>query len=234
MADKMDSDDDDNNYSGDEYAYDDGSEPDGYHDDDGMEEEHIVEMKTGEVRRQLSKEGSERAVVLSGFGKVVGCSFVDVIVLYNHLLTSTSFYFKVPDGKFIITEYQEIVSLMDNVIKEVSTLLEIDSDAAQILLQCFRWDKERLVDAFFSNPEKVMSDAGLDKYNADLFQSLRQQQSQTDAAVVTSSSATFSCRICCDELDQNASLCLGIHYPTITYPWKCTILIFPCSSTSTT
>ena len=62
----MDSEDDDNNYnSGDEYAYDDCSEPDGFHDDDGMED-----MKTGEVRRQLSKEGSERAVVLSGFGKV--------------------------------------------------------------------------------------------------------------------------------------------------------------------
>ena len=103
---------------------------------------------------------------------------------------------------------------MDNVIKEVSTLLEIDSDAAQILLQCFRWDKERLVDAFFSNPEKVMADAGLDKYNADLFQSLR-QQSQTDAAVVDASSTpstTLSCRICCDELDQNASLCLGMYY----------------------
>ena len=114
-----------------------------------------------------------------------------------------------PDGKFIITEYQEIVSLMDNVIKEVSTLLEIDADAAQILLQCFRWDKERLVDAFFSNPEKVMSDAGLDKYNADLFQSLR-QQSQTDAS--KTSSTTFSCRICCDELDQDASLCLGRHH----------------------
>ena len=70
MADKMDSDDDDNNYnSGDEYAYDDGSEADGFH-DDGIDDEHIVEMKTGEVRRQLSKEGSERAVVLSGFGKV--------------------------------------------------------------------------------------------------------------------------------------------------------------------
>lgn len=100
---------------------------------------------------------------------------------------------------------------MDNVIKEVSTLLEIDSDAAQILLQCFRWDKERLVDAFFSNPEKVMSDAGLDKFNADLFQSLRQQQSQTDTSV-EASSTTFSCRICCDELDQNASLCLGMYY----------------------
>ena len=104
---------------------------------------------------------------------------------------------------------------MDNVIKDVSTLLEIDLDAAQILLQCFRWDKERLVDAFFSNPEKVMSDSGLDKYNADLFQSLR-SQTDTDATVVdaactSTSSSTFSCRICCDELDQQASLCLGTY-----------------------
>lgn len=116
---------------------------------------------------------------------------------------------------------------MDNVIKEVSTLLEIDLDAAQILLQCFRWDKERLVDAFFSNPEKVMSDAGLDKYNAALFQSLR-QQSQSDAAVTSTSSSTFSCRICCDELDQQASLCLG---NTVTFSSSSTsTLIIPCSS----
>jgi len=115
---------------------------------------------------------------------------------------------------------------MDNVIKEVSTLLEIDSDAAQILLQCFRWDKERLVDEFFSNPEKVMSDAGLDKYNTDLFQSLRQQQSQTDDTSVVASSTTFSCRICCDELDQNASLCLGMYYHNTSVQMQCIILIF--------
>lgn len=85
----MESDDDDNNYnSGDEYAYDDCSEPDGFHDDDGMDDGHLVELKTGEVRRQLSKEGSERAVVLSGFGKVKNAlHFLLPFTLYNLVLT---------------------------------------------------------------------------------------------------------------------------------------------------
>ena len=46
-------------------------------------DEHLVETKTGEVRRQLSKEGSERAVVLSGFGKVAA-----TLLFLTHLALS--------------------------------------------------------------------------------------------------------------------------------------------------
>ena len=186
----MESDDDENHYnSGDEYAYEDESDPEEYHDAD---DSHLVEMKTGEVRRSSNESGPR--------GKAMGLG-------------------KVPDGKFVITEYHEIVPLLDNVVKEVCALLEIDVDASQILLQCFRWDKERLIDAFFSDPDKVLSQAGLDLYASNIADKLHPAVSAATATASSSiaatdiaSTCTFSCRICCDDVDQHTSLSLGCEH----------------------
>jgi ariadne-1 len=126
---------------------------------------------------------------------------------------------KVPDGQVVITEYHEIIPMMDNVMKEVTTLLEIDNDSAQLLLQVFRWDKERLIDAFFSDPEKALREAGLDQYSSIDFSAL---SADRNASKIVSSSlassnntsvGTFPCRICCDECPVDTALSLGCKHP---------------------
>jgi hypothetical protein len=53
-------------------------------------------------------------------------------------------------------------------------MFDIDDDAAQVLLQnCsqknqfnIRWNKEKLINQYFSNQEKLLEDAGLNHYSA--------------------------------------------------------------------
>lgn len=175
--------------SGEEYAYDDGNETD-------EEEERFAEIKDASGN-QTGKTAGERLSSGGGSGKIVLSG-------------------KIPEGKVIITEYHEIVPLMEGLTREVSTLLDIDYDSAQILLQSYRWDKERLIDAFFGNPEKVFLDTGLDKYNqAKVDAMLRGSKtvgatsSATSTSTSTSAESSFVCRICCDDSVSSDALSLG-------------------------
>lgn len=117
---------------------------------------------------------------------------------------------KIPDGKVVIVEYQEIVPLMEAITREVSTLLDIDYDSAETLLQCYRWDKERLIDTFFSDPDKVFAETGLDKYNhANIISMLNTGEGIPSSSAgaangkgssISSIAGKFICRICCDDV----------------------------------
>ena len=68
-------------------------------------------------------------------------------------------------------DYVEIISRMEMLISDVSTLLNVNYDTSEILLQRFQWSKERLMDSFFSDPDAVLVDCGLDLYNAAVLSS---------------------------------------------------------------
>ena len=172
--------------SGEEYAYDDGNETD-------EEDENYSDIKSA-PGEQTSRTPGDRSSISSSSGKVPLSG-------------------KIPDGKVVITEYQEIVPLMEAVTREVSTLLDIDYDSAQILLQSYRWDKERLIDAFFSNPEKVFLETGLDKYNQSAIQSMlscsTEKVDEVETSATTTAKNSFICRICCDESAPSEALSMG-------------------------
>lgn len=175
--------------SGEEYSYDDGNE---------SEEEEETFAESSEVAgKQTGRSSCDRASIGSSSGKVPLSG-------------------KIPDGKYIITEYQEIVPLMEAITREVSTLLDIDYDSSQILLQSYRWDKERLIDAFFGNPEKVFAETGLDKYSHTAVLAILKADkadvttsASTSATSASSKSNSFVCRICCDDSVATEAVSLG-------------------------
>ena len=180
--------------SGDDYAYDDGN-------DSEEEEEEEQFIATKDLKgQQTGRASGERSSAGGGAGKLPLSG-------------------KIPDGKVVITEYQEIVPLMEAITREVSTLLDIDNDSSQILLQAYRWDKERLIDAFFGNPDKVFLETGLDKYSKASVAAMlgighgsSGDKSSSASATATSSDsngATFVCRICCDDSPPSEALSLG-------------------------
>ena len=67
----------------------------------------------------------------------------------------------VPDGGFVMTDYSAIIPFMDSLISEVGSLLDVGSDTAQMLLQHCKWDREKLLDAFFSDSERMLEDCGM-------------------------------------------------------------------------
>jgi len=122
---------------------------------------------------------------------------------------------KVPDGSYILTCFEDITPYRDSLIHEVSNLLDVDEDCAQQLLQHFRWEKEKLVDAFFSgSQEKVMLDCGMDLYSSDVAMSFK-SSAPSSSSIPSSSSSSSSdpvcsdCRICYDPSDLSPGSMLG-------------------------
>ena len=82
---------------------------------------------------------------------------------------------KIPDGTFFISEYSVISAIMENLVNEVSSLLDLDYDVALLLLQSCRWNKEKLMDQFYSSSEsseKLIKECGVDLYSKELLKPL--------------------------------------------------------------
>ena len=76
------------------------------------------------------------------------------------------------DGGYTIRVVSEIIPLMRRLIDEMSLLLNVSEDAAQILLITNKWDKEKITNSFFSDHLKMLLDSGLDLYSPHLLDSL--------------------------------------------------------------
>lgn len=113
----------------------------------------------------------------------------------NEMANSHPKNISVPDGAFKILDYKDIAPLMDRLVREISQLLDFSYDVAQILLSKFRWDKERLIDGYYANSEKVMVDAGLE-FSANL-------------STVLCESANTICSICGDQVEIPEMYALG-------------------------
>ena len=76
--------------------------------------------------------------------------------------------FDIPDAGYKIVDYKEIYPMMESLIMEISSLLDVDRDITQLLLQKFKWNKERLVNGYYSDPEAVLVSAGVTPNASDL------------------------------------------------------------------
>ena len=179
---------DDNNS---EYTYD--SESPRYHDDDSprFDDDSRTTAKSGKIETIQAKKISEVLVT---------------------------------DGKYIIQDYSDIVPFIVNVIKEISSMFDIDDDSAQILLQnCsaknefnIRWNKEKLMDQYFSNQDKLLEDAGLSLYSSN---KIKQRLSEINAKTIENNAInlndekisiqTFTCPICYSDENIKESFSLG-------------------------
>jgi hypothetical protein len=89
----------------------------------------------------------------------------------------------------------DVETLMNDMVNEISQLLDLDYDSALILLQNFRWAKEKLIDEYYSNSQKVMFDAGLAVHEIE--------DAATEAGLDTEpTDTTIDCQICYDYLSQ--------------------------------
>jgi len=69
--------------------------------------------------------------------------------------------FHIPDSSYKIVHSQEILPMLHHMKEEISGLLGLSEDMSLILLHQLRWNKERLVEQYFSNSEMLIEKAGL-------------------------------------------------------------------------
>lgn len=102
----------------------------------------------------------------------------------------------VPDGSFILKDYSEVEPLMESLETEVASLLNLDIDVVEILLQKSRWNREQLCDAYFQDGDGVLKELGVELYDTETIrhrlQSVASIKSQKTPHII-------ACRICSDE-----------------------------------
>lgn len=111
--------------------------------------------------------------------------------------TSTSYQLVIPRNSYVIRTASEIQPLLDALVDETSRLFAISLDEAQILLQQCKWNKERMIEKFYSNEEKLRKEACLDLFCPDV---------RCDAK------EDVTCRICYDTVSPDQVHALGCRH----------------------
>lgn len=131
-----------------EYEYDYEDEMDSMHDDDGSAQQSEDDVK-------MNATSSDNADDTSTPGKSSR--------KHSNLNTSHGSINSVKDADLLIkmTSAKDLVPQMWSRINGITEVLDIPSSAAIVLLRQHRWEKERLFDAFYTDPEKAKGSAGV-------------------------------------------------------------------------
>ena len=108
----------------------------------------------------------------------------------HHSDGKASLKFHVPDGDYKILLYKDIQPMMESHTRDVSNLLSIDYDIANILLRKYKWNQERLIDVYYTDTEEILKEAGVSRQGSPLTSSSTPSPS--------ASSTPIRCRICGD------------------------------------
>eukprot|EP01038_Epipyxis_sp_PR26KG_P011786 gene11786-15769_t len=98
---------------------------------------------------------------------------------------------------YIMLTIEDVSNSMRSLINEVSTLLAIHKDSANLLLKNNRWNKEKVVDSFFNassdfEREKLLIDAGIHP-NQNIINHTKHYSDGNDSII--------TCRICYDSFE---------------------------------
>jgi ariadne-1 len=89
-----------------------------------------------------------------------------------------------------ILDYPTVEATMKRAVMDVSSVLELPFDHAQVLLTSVRWDEEKLIETYFADSEKVGKDTGTDLLDMPKVEGDLQNRNCT---------AEFLCKVCYDD-----------------------------------
>lgn len=95
----------------------------------------------------------------------------------------TQHNFTIPDASYRILDYKEICPMMYAYIEEIAALLRLDHDIIQILFRKLKWNKERLLDLYYTDRDDLFTNAGI----------------TFGGQIPKNTSSIVTCRICGDE-----------------------------------
>jgi len=110
-------------------------------------------------------------------------------------------------GSMIICDVEGIRSQYYNrLIDEIGKLLSISADESLALLLHFKWNKEKIQEAYFDNADKVRKTVGIDLYRPYV----KQQKSVAGGANSDDESGCLiCCGVCYDEVPPSSAVSLG-------------------------
>lgn len=133
----------------DEYVYSDEDEDEG---EPGAGVEEDENKQEGEASSPERRERGESVSSLSG-GKGKG--------------GGAAGKFRVTDSATKLLDAADVEEAMLEKVNEVSELLSLTNVQAEALLQHTEWSSERLMDAYWDNPEKVLGKVGIERWEME-------------------------------------------------------------------
>lgn len=69
--------------------------------------------------------------------------------------------FHIPDHDYKILPYRDIQPMLDSYTTDIANLFSIHYDIASILLRNYKWNKERLIDVYYSDTQHLLEKVGV-------------------------------------------------------------------------
>lgn len=174
--------DDDDDY----HEYEDYNQDEYGNDDDDEDDDHSMQIANEEVK--INPQGSPHG---GGSPEKAG-SYSDKM--------------RTGETGVRVVDYTEVESIMASLIGEVTNLLNVSDDIARILLCHFKWNKERLVDSYYSDSDELLVKVGA-------------QAKPEDVAIFPE--GMFTCPICADEALPSEMVGLGCNHLVCKTCWGC-------------
>lgn len=202
--------DDESYYSQEDEAEDYIYEDDDIQDEDDQEKDNENEtyfhVKEVESKEKLGSNIDHKCNTTSASKLASGIGSSDKKINHN-------FGLNIPNDGFVMLDSVDIERIMKRLIDDVTNLLDLNYDVVQSLLQNNKWNKEKLIELFFSNPEKVMKNAGIDLYSSSIIEQFAvDNTTKNDSNVLVDIEPTFQCRICYDSVSVKYVCCLGCNH----------------------
>ncbi|PRP89612.1 hypothetical protein PROFUN_00876 [Planoprotostelium fungivorum] len=99
--------------------------------------------------------------------------------------------------KYNILNQEELKQMMRIVFEEISSVIGLPPHDVILLLKAFGWDRDRMMCHYYDDPDKWNIKAGLSRK----FVPNRQRTLQFVTGKPDENSTTFSCPVCCDDVD---------------------------------
>ena len=99
---------------------------------------------------------------------------------------------RVEDGQYVLMGADDVAKMMLAKVKQISELLDVPRDCAEVLLREKGWSPERLTEQYWADGEKLRKAAGLETWTWP--------DGERSSVTLPQASGTVTCRICFDEV----------------------------------
>ena len=185
----------------DDYQYSDGESSDGNEKEEEIFETSFRSALTGDAVEKRSRSGSCAGETESGRNSL-------------------------SEGTYRLLDPEEVVPIFTTLVNEVATLLDMDTPQVEVLLRSERWNKERLNNSYFEDPEKCKEKCGLKYYDKvitdrlDKMELIEDENMELRVKRVKGEGGkediddvgAFNCRICRVERPKEEAIYLGCRH----------------------
>ena len=95
---------------------------------------------------------------------------------------------RVEDGAYVLMGADDVAKMMLAKVKQISELLDVPRDCAEVLLREKGWSPERLTEQYWADGEKLRKAAGLETWTWP--------DGERSSVTLPQASGTVTCRIC--------------------------------------